>query len=95
MAKYGDVKGGKRSTVLVKYDIGFGNMLYIRGQGAGLNWDKGQMMKNVGPDEWKWETDLPFNECEFKVVINDQMYEAGDNHHLARGAKVEYTPRFV
>jgi hypothetical protein len=87
-------KGASTTRVIVKYDVGFGNALYIRGKGANLNWDKGIMLRNVKPNEWHWETDLPFNACEFKILINDNEYEAGDNHPLTAGSSIQYTPRF-
>lgn len=87
-------KGGTTTRVTVKFDVGFGNALYIRGKGANLNWNKGIMMRNVKPDEWQWEIDLPFNACEFKVLINDREYELGDNHPLIAGSAIQYTPKF-
>lgn len=82
------------TKVIVRYNVGFKNHLFIRGKGAGLSWDHGIQLKNVGPDEWLWETNIPFNECEFKVLINDQHYEMGENHHLHGGTSVQYTPKF-
>jgi hypothetical protein len=61
---------GPKTRVVVKYDVGFNNAIYIRGNGANLSWDKGILLKNVKPDEWVWETDLAFTKCEFKVMIN-------------------------
>jgi|LakMenE01Jun11ns_1017448.scaffolds.fasta_scaffold9468971_2 hypothetical protein len=87
-------RGASTTRIIVKYDAGFGNALYIRGKGANLNWNRGIMLRNVKPDEWHWETDLPFNECEFKVLINDQCYEIGDNHPLTAGSSIQYTPKF-
>ena len=89
-----DKKGGAKTRVTVKYDVGFSNQLSIRGKGANLNWEKGQPLKNVKPDEWIWETDVPFTQCEFKVLINDRVYENGDNHQLNTGSTIVYTPRF-
>ncbi|MBI2743944.1 MAG: hypothetical protein HYX48_08525 [Chlamydiales bacterium] len=83
------------SRITVKYDVGFKNSLYIRGNGAGLSWTKGKLMKNMGADTWVWETDAEFKECEFKVLVNDQAYEDGENHRLAYGKTTQYTPRFV
>ena len=80
--------------VTIKYDVGFNNALYIRGHGGGLSWEKGVPLKNIGPDEWVWEPSQTFNDCEFKVLINDQYYEGGENHHLAGGATIQYTPSF-
>jgi len=80
--------------VVIKYDVGFNNILFIRGRGAGLSWDKGIPLKNIGADEWVWEPSQTFNECEFKVLVNDQSYESGENHHLTCGAAIQYTPSF-
>lgn len=35
------------SRVIVEYDCGFPNNLFIRGKGGGLSWDKGQPLKNL------------------------------------------------
>lgn len=85
---------GPKTRVMVKYDIGFNNILTIRGKGANLSWDKGIALKNVKNDEWVWESDIPFTTCEFKVLINDEQYEQGDNHPLSCGTNIQYTPRF-
>jgi hypothetical protein len=100
-AKHGEEAASAKKTskpnhsrILVKYNVGMTNTLYIRGQGAGLTWEKGSPMKNVGPDEWIWETATHFKECEFKVLINDKQYEDGENHHLFNGGAIQYTPHF-
>ncbi len=89
-------KASKRpvSRVTVRFDVGFSNNLFIRGEGAGLSWERGVLLKNVGPDEWVWEPEFGGNACEFKVLINDQIYEAGENHRLKEGAQIQYTPKF-
>lgn len=87
-------KKKKATRITIRYDAGPNNNLYIRGEGAGLSWDHGVLLKNIGPDEWIWETSLPFNECEFKVVLNDQQYEVGENHHLDSGIWLQYSPHF-
>jgi hypothetical protein len=85
---------GGKTRIVVKYDCGFSNTLYIRGSGANLNWNKGQKLQNVARDEWVWETSAPFKECEFKVLLNDVNYEVGENHHLTSGMAIQYTPKF-
>lgn len=84
----------QKTRVVIKYDVGFNNSVFIRGKGANLSWEKGISLKNTKPDEWVWETDLPFTTCEFKVLINDDHYENGENHPLACGKSLEYTPQF-
>jgi hypothetical protein len=85
---------GPKTRVVVKYDVGFNNVIYIRGKGANLNWDKGIPLKNLKADEWVWECELSFTKCEFKVLVNDAQYEIGENHPLNCGATVQYTPQF-
>lgn len=85
----------KISRVIIHYDVGFNNSIYIRGNNAGLSWDKGTLLHNEGPDQWVWETDQPFQTCEFKVLINDTHYEQGGNHTLDYEKHLEYTPIFV
>lgn len=89
-----ETKKAQKTRILIKYDVGFHNSLYIRGHGANLNWEKGILLKNVKNDEWIWETETPFTTCEFKVLINDKQYESGDNHHLTYGVSIQYTPKF-
>ncbi|MDP1836739.1 MAG: hypothetical protein Q8K75_12545 [Chlamydiales bacterium] len=82
------------TRITIKFDVGFSNALYLRGEGPGLSWNKGLKLKNVKADEWVWETSQPFNRGEFKVLINDAQFEAGENHKLVSGANVVYTPNF-
>jgi hypothetical protein len=82
------------TRVLIKYNVGFKNNLYIRGHGPGLTWDRGVLLKNVGPDEWVWEPSTPIANCEFKVLINDEKYEQGENHRISGGKLFQYTPKF-
>jgi hypothetical protein len=86
--------GEKKTRIVVRYDVGFPNTLYIRGKGAELTWNRGIPMRNVKPDEWVWETSASFSGGEFKVLINDRIYESGQNHLLSCGASIQYTPQF-
>jgi len=89
-------KGAKnsKSRVTVRLDVGFSNNLFIRGDGPGLSWERGVPLANKGPDEWVWESASACGCCEFKVLINDQVYEMGENHHLEEGSQIQYTPQF-
>lgn len=82
------------TQICVRFDVGFNNTLYLRGSGADLSWDHGVPLKNVGPDEWIWETNKAIKACEFKVLVNDELYELGENHQISKGEKVKLTPVF-
>jgi hypothetical protein len=85
---------GPKTRMIIKCDVGFGNSLFLRGKGANLSWDYGVPLQNFKSDEWTWETEASFNSCEFKVLINDKIYEVGENHQLSSGTTIQYTPKF-
>jgi len=85
---------GKVSRVTITYDSGWGNTIYIRGEGGGLSWEKGIAMVNVTADVWEWKTCQQFDIGSFKVLINDAEYESGENHVLIYGGEVRYSPKF-
>ncbi len=94
-------KGTKSSTktektkITVKYDCGIPNSLYIRGEGAEtLSWDQGISLTNISPDEWVWETERPCTHIEFKILLNDNRYEIGENHIVKYGAIETINPCF-
>lgn len=87
-------KTQQKTKITVKFDAGFPNQLYIRGKGANLNWNKGEKLQNVKPDEWVWETASNFILCEFKILINDEHYEKGENRKLYEGSSIHFTPHF-
>lgn len=85
----------KPTQIVVQYDAGFPNTLYVRGKGIpGLSWERGIAMKNTRRDEWVFEVDGSFNAAEFKIVLNDKVFEAGENHRIAEGAHVRIAPKF-
>ena len=84
----------KKTRIIAQFDVGFGNALYIRGKGANLSWDKGFPMQNTKSNEWIWESDAQFQTGEFKILINDTIFETGQNHALYCGTTIKHTPRF-
>jgi hypothetical protein len=86
--------GKPLTTIVAKIDIGFGNSLYLRGEGAGLSWEKGVVMGNAAPDEWVWSSDAVTSPVEFKVLINDEIWAYGSNALVAAGERVIIEPDF-
>lgn len=82
------------TTVIAKFDAGFGNQLYIRGNSSGLTWDAGELMENASPDEWTWTSTAVTSELEFKVLLNDKVWSIGANGVLFPGATVVFEPVF-
>ena len=83
------------TVVVAKYDVGFGNSLYIRGEGAGLSWEAGILMENVGNDVWVWTTsEIADEDLAFKFLVNDESWSAGDNLSAALGETTTLYPCF-
>ena len=87
-------KGGQVSRITVKGPKGSKEPLFLRGEGAGLSWNKGVRLDHVRGNSWSWETKEPFQRVEFKVLINDMIWEEGPNHLLESGKTVEYSAKF-
>jgi len=93
-AKGGPGKEVVQTTVTARVDVGFGNDLFIRGEGADLSWDKGTLMDNVSPYEWVWKTTRAKSDVEFKFLINDEQWADGDNLSVSPGGASISTPTF-
>ena len=88
------VNNAEVSVLIVKYNCGLNNHLTLRGEGAGLSWHHGTPLLNQGIDEWIFEIKAADDFFECKVLINDQVFEIGDNHKVFRGKKITIHPKF-
>ena len=83
------------TVVVAKYDVGFGNKLFIRGEGAGLSWEIGVEMKNVENDVWVWtNNDLKKGAVACKFLINDDVWSTGENLFVPAGETSTVFPNF-
>jgi hypothetical protein len=83
----------KPTTIEAKIDVGFGNQLFLRGQGAGLSWDQGVPLECV--DSQTWRLTVPAQEkLLFKLLINDSIWAKGEDVVVTPGQRVEITPAF-
>jgi hypothetical protein len=82
------------TTIEVKIDVGFGNALFIRGQGNGLSWDEGSPLRCVEPTTWVWSTEGATGDLVFKLLLNDQAWSQGDNYTAPRGQRTQVSPAF-
>ena len=80
------------TQVVAQIDVGFGNKLTIRGQGAGLRWNAGQPMLFQN-NAWTWSSNSKEN-FEFKVLLNDEVWQQGNNILAKAGSKVVFRPQF-
>lgn len=83
-----------RTTISARIDIGFGNALYLRGEGAGLSWDQGIPMTNLGADLWQIALGDSARPLAFKFLVNDLSWSTGPDYTLAPGGSGTFAPEF-
>ena len=84
-----------KTSVIARVDVGFGNSLYIRGEGAGLSWDKGVVLENISPYEWSFSSTTAKGDVTFKFLINDELWAEGENITVAKGGTSISSPIFT
>lgn len=82
------------TKITAKIDIGFGNTLFVRGDGPGLSWDRGVAMDCVNDDTWSIVLPAGDYEVIFKFLVNDLSWSVGGDYVIASGKSVELTPAF-
>jgi hypothetical protein len=85
--------GSKTVTIEAKVDVGFGNTLYLRGEGHGLSWNRGIPLTCVNGSTWKWSGEAD-DKMKFKLLINDAIWAKGEDLVAAPGDKIEIAPAF-
>ncbi len=83
-----------QTRIIARVDVGFGNALYVRGEGAGLSWEKGTALANVTPYEWTLSCSNKGTVI-FKFLINDELWAEGENITLPAGRESISSPTFV
>lgn len=88
-------KAAKKVTrIVANVDVGWGNMLYIRGEGAGLSWEQGVPMLCENGTEWHWTAETDAEPISFKFLVNDEIWAAGENVTINAGDVHISTPTF-
>ena len=83
-----------KTTITAMVDVGFGNTLYIRGDGPGLTWDEGVPLDCVGASEWRISFTGAQRPVVFKFLLNDETWSAGENGTVEPGSSGTFSPVF-
>ena len=85
----------KRPVTIIeaKVDVGFGNNLFLRGEGPGLSWDHGVPLKCVDPQTWQWSAPAG-DKLKFKLLLNDTVWAQGEDLVAAPGQRLRIAPTF-
>jgi hypothetical protein len=85
---------GNVTSVVAKIDVGFGNLLFVRGEGPGLSWDRGVPMECSASDLWTWSTATATRPFAYKVLVNDERWSIGDDYVASVGVENAVAPAF-
>jgi hypothetical protein len=80
--------------ISARIDIGFGNHLFLRGEGPGLTWNHGLAMDCVGTGLWTSAVKNASAPVTFKVLVNDLSWSDGPDFSVQPGQSITITPTF-
>jgi hypothetical protein len=82
------------TIVEAKFDVGQANALFIRGQGNGLSWEKGQPLSPGFGGRCIWKTSKAKGNVLFKLLLNDKIWAKGQELGVQAGKMIEVAPVF-
>ncbi len=82
------------TTIAAQIDVGFGQALYLRGDGPGLSWEKGLLMICVSDDKWSIAIKGASKPIACKFLLNDLVWCAGEDYVVIPGRSVSFVPAF-
>jgi len=83
------------TTIEANVDVGFGNRLFIRGQGDGLSWEKGLPLTCQEASRWVWSSEHARGQVMFKLLLNDERWAQGEDVKVEAGETIEVVPVFA
>lgn len=81
------------AVLLIKIHVEEDDVLCLRGEGAGLNWQEGLPLSYIGEDQWRWSAQLT-QPITCRVYLNDEISAFGDDIALEPGKTLEVSPSF-
>lgn len=82
------------TTISANIDVGFGNTLYLRGDGHGLSWVKGVSLNCVTDEKWSVNVQGATKPFAFKFLLNDETWNVGEDYTIAQGKVGTFEPKF-
>ena len=82
------------TTIEAEIDVGFGNALFVRGQGAGLSWQKSLPLTCAVGTTWVWSTRQAQEKLQFKLLLNDLVWCQGEDLTAEVGQTTKVVPVF-
>jgi hypothetical protein len=90
----GCIQADNQRHIIANVNVGWGNAVFLRGEGGSLCWSIGQPMECIGEDKWIWS--FPGNDPPrlFKFIRNDKDWALEDNHSPIDAEISAFVPHF-
>jgi hypothetical protein len=82
------------TELAAKVDVGWGNALFLRGEGNGLSWEKGLPLVCTDNSTWSWTTLSAKANTVCKLLLNDKVWSCGPDLVLEPGKRLVVVPAF-
>jgi hypothetical protein len=82
------------TVINAQVDVGFGNSLFVRGEGPGLSWNQGLAMSNVSRELWTISLPRASRPVVFKFLVNDEAWSSGEDYQADPGIELTLSPSF-
>ncbi len=90
----GSAISDKTHIIVARVNVGWGNTLYLRGEGGCLSWDMGVPMICSGDDRWVWSCHGEHAPRQFKFLLNDEIWSEGENQIMSGADITVCNPKF-
>jgi hypothetical protein len=88
------MRSDRTKTIIAHINVGWGNSVYLRGEGGGLKWDIGVPMLCIGEDRWVWSCHADEAPKQFKFLRDDRDWAVGENELMPEAEIAVYNPVF-
>ena len=89
------VKAPVMTEVKVKCLVPHGHFLTIRGEGGGLNWDKGEKLVKLGEDTYVHKMEGVAGAVKYKILLDDAQFETVTDRTIEAQKSEEIVPALV
>ena len=88
------VSANPETRISATIDIGFGNILYLRGDALGPSWEHGVPMDCSENSTWSWSTTDTAKQFTYKLLVNDISWSMGEDYTAHTGQDNNTSPKF-
>jgi hypothetical protein len=81
-------------SLRVNAHVGEDDVLCLRGEGAGLNWQEGIPMSYEGENIWSWRASAVSHPISCRIYLNDEISAFGKDIEIRPGQSIEIAPQF-